>query len=284
MNYHIKTNNGLNFSKEIEISKLIIKKSNYKRLDKKYSEELANKFNTSTNVIESIYANYINDKQIFRFGKIKSQIKEIFELYNNKLNILQLVEKYDHPAFSLLRLILTEKKCGKDVIKKALKNLTGDNKCITDNDIKQIEIAYQIDDFTNPNQDKTLENSLKFERMVQDVIESNKIDFFTQDDLIKQQKTDDGKVTNTPDFLLKQKIKINGKEINWIEVKNFYGTFTYNVKSKINEQISRYYKKWGSGCLIFNLGFCDRLGSFLKRENDVIICSFDDFKDMKKLN
>jgi hypothetical protein len=63
----------------------------------------------------------------------------------------------------------------------------------------------------------------------------------------------------TPDFLLKSPIMINGREVNWIEVKSFYGAGSITEKQHFMGQIpakaEQYVSHFGLGALAFSLGF-----------------------------
>ena len=59
----------------------------------------------------------------------------------------------------------------------------------------------------------------------------------------------------------------NNIKINWIDAKNFYGSNIDFIKKKIKKQIKKYTDTYGSGCIIFSLGFNEKL----KFENCIII-------------
>ena len=52
---------------------------------------------------------------------------------------------------------------------------------------------------------------------------------------------------------------INDNIINWIEVKNFYGSNIKFMNKKIQKQVNKYYKIWGLGCLVFRYGVYENL-------------------------
>jgi hypothetical protein len=77
-------------------------------------------------------------------------------------------------------------------------------------------------------------------------------------DAVDEQIKINGKPINTPDFLIKSQFVINGKKINWIDAKNFYGSNIKFIKTKINKQIVKYNQAYGSGCIIFSLGYNEK--------------------------
>jgi hypothetical protein len=77
--------------------------------------------------------------------------------------------------------------------------------------------------------------------------------------LAKEQMKNNNYPTNTPDFFILDDLNINGVKINWIDAKNFYGSNCKFIKNKIKKQTDKYLKEWGSGSIIFKLGFNSKL-------------------------
>jgi len=67
------------------------------------------------------------------------------------------------------------------------------------------------------------------------------------------------KLKRKPDFLILDDLWINGQKINWIDAKNFYGLNTQYLKKRIKHQTKKYLDVWGSGSIIFSLGFSSGL-------------------------
>merc|ERR1711968_42600 len=112
-----------------------------------------------------------------------------------------------------------------------------------------------------------IKESMEFEKKIGKLLKKKEISFKTQEDLTIEQKKEFGKAVITPDFLLDEEVIINNKLIKWIEVKNFYGSQVKHFKKSIKKQISKYYEKWGTGCIVFRNGFNEDL-NFL---NNLII-------------
>ena len=87
----------------------------------------------------------------------------------------------------------------------------------------------------------------------------NKVSFKTQDQLVKEQTEQYGRPIITPDFLILSDLEINGQKIKWIDAKNFYGANTILIRKSINKQSYKYIKEYGTGTIIFSLGFSDAL-------------------------
>ena len=66
---------------------------------------------------------------------------------------------------------------------------------------------------------------------------------------------------------------INDIKINWIDAKNFYGSNIRFTKQKTIKQISKYINEYGTGTIIYKLGFSDKL-EFEK----TVLMGFDEIK------
>ena len=179
-----------------------------------------------------------------------SNFKKIIHDYENKIGILVLSEKYDGSPLNIMRVILS-----KNNSKERVKKLFNNPKLLNDYDYEQFLIAKENDDFALVNQDTIQEHAMNFEKQLEEILIKNKVKYKTQEDLTQEQIKSHGKAFCTPDFLIESELTINGNQIKWIDAKNFYGSNTNFVKSKINEQTKKYIKNYGNGSIVFNLGF-----------------------------
>jgi hypothetical protein len=188
------------------------------------------------------------------------------------MDILKLSTKYDGSPLNLLRLIFMDK------YGKKLTQLIVKNKIISLADSKQLDIAVSNDLYALINQDEVLKKSTDFELKIQKILDSMNIRYKTQNDLAKEQIAKSNIATNTPDFLILDRLFINGQRITWIDAKNFYGLNTQYLKKRIKHQTKKYLDEWGSGAIIFNLGFC----SELKMDNILFIDYYSFEKEFSK--
>ena len=144
-------------------------------------------------------------------------------------------------------------------------------------DQEQFKLAEQNDIYVTLDQVEQGDESIKFEKLIEEFLIKNKVDYKTQDQLTEEQKIKYGKAINTPDFLITSELIINSKKVNWIDAKNFYGSNIDFIVSKIKKQIKKYLDTYGSGCIIFNHGFNSKLGF-----NDVLILDYDSIIYEKK--
>jgi hypothetical protein len=237
----------------------------YEETMKKFPSELTNNF--SKKIILSIRANLVRAHMVKKDYSLKSNLSRIFKDYSEHKDIIELSGKYDGSPLNILRLIF--KKKYKDKITLLIKK-----PYLMDSwDSSQLLKAVDYDIYAVINQDEILKKSMEFENKIQTILNNYNIKYKTQEDLAKEQKKSKGRATITPDFLLKEKILINGVEIKWIDAKNYFGTNTNYLKKNIKKQMKKYIDKWGQGAIIFNLGFSSKL-----ELPDILFIDYESFK------
>lgn len=204
-------------------------------------------------IILSIRANLMRSHMIINHKKVVSYGPNIIKDYNNGMGVLELSTKYDGSPLNILRLVFDFK------YKKKLTQLIKGNKILSSRDTTQLDIAISNDLYALINQDKILKKSTEFELKIQEILDKLGVHYKTQEQLAQEQLEESDKVTNTPDFLILDDLWINEQKINWIDAKNFYGLNTQYVKKRIKHQTKKYLDAWGSGSIIFSLGFSSKL-------------------------
>lgn len=204
-------------------------------------------------IILSIRANLMREHMIVTHKKILMSKKNIVNDYDSGMNILKLSTKYDGSPLNLLRLIFMDK------YDKKLTQLIKKNNILSLRDKNQLELGVSNDLYALINQDEILKKSANFEFKIQKILDSLGIKYKTQNELAIEQIKKLSKAINTPDFLILDNLIINGNEIKWIDAKNFYGLNNQYMKKRIKHQTKKYLDSWGSGAIIFNLGFCSEL-------------------------
>lgn len=220
----------------------------------------------SKKIILSIRANLIRSIMIINQPKIISKKSTILHYYNNGMNILELSKKYNGSPLNLLRIIFKLK------YKKKIISLIKKNDTTNDFDNEQLKLAIDNDVYALINQNEILKKSFDFELKIQNILDFKNIKYKTQEQLAEEQIELFNTPINTPDFLILNNLIINGKEIKWIDAKNFYGVNSQFMKQKIKHQTKKYLKKWGPGAIIFNLGFGSKLNF-----NDILLIDYDSF-------
>lgn len=218
-------------------------------------------------IILSIRSNLMRKHMIQNHKNIQSEEKNIINDYNDGMNILKLSTKYDGSPLNLLRLIFKNK------YNKKLTQLISKNNILNYSDKKQLEIGINNDLYALINQDQILKKSSDFEFKIQNILDTIGVKYKTQNELAKEQIKKLNKPTNTPDFLILDNLFINGIKIKWIDAKNFYGLSNQYIINRIKHQTKKYIDTWGSGAIIFNLGFSSEL-----KLNDILFIDYYSFE------
>ena len=257
-----------------EIEKFIIKKINknapecygeitddeLNQINKKIFETF--NININNHIIASIKSAFMKNYIIKNHFNINKNSKYILENYS-KDGVLKLSNKFNLSPMTIIRFVFDH------IYHKKLKDLINKNK-LTTYDQEQYKLADQNDIYVTLNQNDQSDQSILFEKQIEEFLIKNNVEYKTQEQLTKEQMIKFGKAINTPDFLIISEFIINNKKINWIDAKNFYGSNIEFIISKIKKQIKKYLESYGSGCLIFNYGFNSKL-----LFQDVIILDYE---------
>ena len=214
--------------------------------------------NISCPIINSIKSAYVKSKIIknnFRLDENSKQIKKFYidneKLFNNKNNyqnpILFFSEKYTLSPLNIMRFIVKKK------YSKKLGKI--DKKQLSKFDQKMLDYSIEYDEYALIDGNKIMKDAIQFEKDIEKILIKLGVKFKTQDQLAEEQIKEFGKAINTPDFLILSDFYINNVKINWIDAKKFYGSCIKFVEEKIKLQTRKYISEFGSGSIIFNLGF-----------------------------
>ncbi len=248
------------------IEKFIVKNLN-KRAPKSYAKISNKEINSvfrktsgqfldapvSSKLIGSIRNSWMRDHMIRTHKNLKKNSKKIIDEYGAGKSVLELSASYDISPLNILREVFNDK-----YSKKLTKLILNTDK-LSVRDFSELNLAIENDAYALINQSEIKEDSESFEKDIAKVLDKNNINYKTQEELAKEQIELYGKPINTPDFLITSNLYINGVKINWIDAKNFYGANIPFIKDKIKKQTEKYLKTWGSGCIVFSLGFNEKL-------------------------
>jgi hypothetical protein len=170
--------------------------------------------------------------------------------------IIKISNKYNFPPMNIIRQFLAIKGHSKQDIKNMLRN---PSKFFFDNDVRQIEVASKLDVSSAVDNEERERMATEFEENLGVFLTENGIKYRTQEELSEEQTEKYGHPVNTPDFLIETDLEINGKKINWIDAKNFYGGIIPTNISSMKKQIRKYVEEYGSGAIKFRYGFNDKL-------------------------
>jgi len=226
----------------------------------------------STKIIESIRANFIREHMIYMHKKLVSSEKNIIHDYKLNKSLLDLVKKYDGSPLNLLRIIFKSK------YHKKLTQIVSNMNILNPKDKFELNWAIEHDKYALVNQNEILNKSINFEKKIEEILTKLNVKFKTQCELANEQIKQNKKAFNTPDFLIINDLYIGDFKINWIDAKNFYGSSTNFMMYKIKSQTNKYINAWGTGCIIFSIGFNSDL-----KINNIKMIDFNSFENYKKL-
>lgn len=247
-------------SEEINMRKIVSKYKGFGEIKDENLNKISNKLNLDKKLVLSFRSQYLKNKVIRNSYIIKKDIIKISSEYS-KNNILDLSLKYDVSPMTIFRSVIKHKYPDIVSLKKSIHLLN-------DYDRNQLNLAEKNDIVAPLNQDNSKKKADEYEEKIGKFLKKKNISFKTEVETAEEQKRQYGIVKATPDFLLDKPIIINNKIVNWIEVKNFYGTNINFLFNKIRKQTEKYYKKWGSGCLVYRYGVYQEL----KLKHVCIIC------------
>ncbi len=204
-------------------------------------------------LIKSIRSGYMKNHMITRHSNLKKNKDKIISDYKNGLDVLKISGMYDISPLNILREVFLDK------YKTKLSKLILNPNLMSEYDYFQLKEAIDNDEYALIDNTQVFKDSIEFEKKIENFLKSNSIKYKSQEELTKEQIKSHGKPINTPDFLIKSDLYINGFKINWIDAKNFYGSKIPFVKDKIKRQTLKYLHEWGPGSIIFSLGFNEKL-------------------------
>ena len=250
----------ISYKIEKKVQKYVHKSRNFGKPNLHNLEKISKKYMIDVDIVKSMVSSYTKDKIIINYTRLLDRKRDLYEAYNSGVSILDLSKKYNNSPMTIYRIILRAKGLIKKQIKKVLDN---PNKyLISERDKKQLEIALANDRYASIDLGEQLKKSLEYEKELQDFLDKHNVQYKTQEGLVSDTKNiivgESGNPL-TPDFLISSNFKINGKQINWIDAKNFYGAYTHMNKYKLKKQADKYNKVFGSGAFIFSLNYSERL-------------------------
>lgn len=264
--------NPISIKIEEKLSKAVVIKGNYKKLNENQIEKIksyiSNKANLNLEDVLSMRSSYMSMKIMENNNRLLKKVKFLKKAYLKGMTIKELSKVHDFSPISMLKNIFYKLGISKNKVKDYL-NKVGD---ISSFNLEQINFALDNDIFNKVDQSDQIEKSENFEGEINRYLTKKNIKFKTQDELKEEQIKKYGSPINTPDFLIISNLVINGKKINWIDAKNFYGANTFLVRKKIKKQVQKYIDSYGHGCILFSLNFSEKL-----KFDNVLVLSYKSF-------
>lgn len=196
----------------------------------------------------------MQEKAVYGHHKMMGRANTFRKRYDEGESVLQLSRRFDFPPVAIFRAILTSRGWSKVKIRDSLRQ---PDKKMEKRDVDEFRKAEEKDRVTNVDQGDTAIKADLFEVVVGNYLDKHGINYRRQEDLLKEQQKEHGRPVNTPDFLIMDKLEVNGEQIAWIDAKNFYGANLSFTKKKTRKQMNRYIDEWGFGAIVYRHSFCD---------------------------
>jgi hypothetical protein len=194
------------------------------------------------------------------------QIERQFEV--EKRTLLRLSGDLDMPPVSILRAIIRKRveeafpeMSKKSDITRIVKSIINDEdpelvqQFLSSWETRQMQTAKAEDIIGYSDVGGQIESS-KWEREIYKFLDERGINYLTEEDM----RLAGSRIT--PDCLVLDNCVVNGREVRWIDAKNFYGSGLKEcngIKNKMTKQIAKYEAEFGgSGAIVFKHGFSQK--------------------------
>jgi hypothetical protein len=114
------------------------------------------------------------------------------------------------------------------------------------------------------------ERGERHERALEKWLAGKGYEFWTEKDRAGEEKT--------PDFLLKKSAKFRGRTVHWFESKGYFGD-EWEMKRNYSKQLKKYVELFGSGVVVYWLGFVTDARMPPEFQSEIILTDEDDYKD-----
>jgi len=235
----------------------------------------------SAEALASIRQTLLLDKAVARHAVVQQRASDVARRYEAGEGVLAIAGSLDAPPVACMRVVLRARGLGKERMKKALR--AGSSQVGDARDQRERDLACANDVCTGVDQAAQLADACAFERNLEALLRSRGVAFRTQGDLLsaqraaksaKDDKDDDAtRSTLTPDILVDGALRINGREVRWMDAKNSFGGTSRTLTRKTHAQARKYVDEFGPGAIVYALGLAaphtDEMG------DDVCVLDFE---------
>tara|TARA_B100001964_G_C14252816_1_gene610782 strand:+ start:3740 stop:4522 length:783 start_codon:yes stop_codon:yes gene_type:complete len=202
------------------------------------------------------------------FHNLKENALTLHSKWENGDTFFKLSEEYNFPPSLIVSIILQFSGMSKKKVRKLLK----DPKNSSSSRITREVLEAIAKDFLYSPRAHQLQ--FKISKAGEDIIDSwlksMNLNYITEKEMDKDK--------GTPDFILKEKLYIDGKKVSWIESKVVFADIEEHNRY-INKQYKRYLNDIGDGMVVYWCGFLDYL---LHVEKRIIIKDYSFFPNRNK--
>ena len=212
-------------------------------------ERVASETGMDKELLNVIYTQRTVRKTIKRHHIIKRNLSKLIKEWKSGKSIMSLAKKWDFSPILMGMMILQQR----GMTKKEYWNCVKEPETIANQRIKEeIKEIVKEDSVYSPwGNDIQVQRGIWGEEMLHNWLNENHLEYRTENDLR-------GKFSKTPDCLLNEPVRINGRIVSWIESKASFGDkieFNKNFKN----QLSKYVEMFGNGIVVYWFGYLDNL-------------------------
>ena len=252
--------NPVPVEEEIATSRHVVEKGYWAMFEKTFTgkklkklEEFLSSTSMTIEQAKSLRNSILQDKVRNTHHKVVNKSKKLHERYLAGESVLSLSRELDCPPLAIYRALLSEMGHSKGQIKKIIK---ANGHGLDQRAIDELRIAEDNDFISSTDQDRVRKEAQEFEDRLEIFFKEKGIRFITEGNSTQWQKKTVGKAVATPDILFLDNVTINGKQINWIDAKNFYGSsLSKRTVNDSKKQMKKYHEHFGSGAIIYAHGF-----------------------------
>lgn len=204
-----------------------------------------------------------------RFHELEGNIEELKDEWSNGRSFIELSRELDFPPVLMASLILQ----AGGMSRKGVWNLLKGHDNVPDERInRELKEAVKEDFLYSPWAHELQRRRAEAgERILEEWLLSMNADFIREKDA--------GNNRITPDFLLKEKLSIDGRRISWVESKASFGDRVEHIRY-MKKQLTPYLLELGEGMVVYWCGCLDSLGQLEPR---ILIKDYEFFPEQKDM-
>lgn len=194
------------------------------------------------------------EKAIQRHWHLQRIAVQVAADYEQGWRVLDIVKYYDLPPIACCRAILKQRGHSPARVKQAIARPA---EVLDADDASEVETAKR-NDLVGGQDEVIRQLARQFEVTMTAFLGDAGIPVLTEAQQ-REQQSPDAPAQPTPDFLIcdPRGILVNGHVVRWIDAKNFYGSCTRFMQSKLRQQARCYLECFGPGAFVFSHGYCE---------------------------
>lgn len=222
--------------KEGRARKIVMTSGCFKELAPRFLDMASEKLGLRVGQLLSIRNQYTQQNVIKNSWRVREHSRELGQ-NPDAHKILSFSRRYDYPPVLVYKMAYPKISKGQRKI------------------LEEVEKHDAV--FSQSREEKSARDAAVFEASVVEAFRHAGVEVRTQEELVEEQKQKYGRAVATPDLLFRRPIKVNGREIMWVDAKNFYACDVPFIRRSLETQAAKYNKYFGAGAFMFHYGFSE---------------------------